>query len=93
MNTTTMAPAGAEKKERRGRAPADIIRPEGLYPWAAFEDRIPYSRETWRKRVNNGTAPPPQVRTTIRTAWRGADLLKWLEDPEGYQVPVAKAGE
>lgn len=90
MNTNTMAPAGAEKRPRRT---ADVIRPEGLYAWNDFEDRIPYSRETWRKRVNKGTAPAPQVRTVARTAWRGADLLKWLEDPEGYQAPAAQAGE
>jgi len=87
MNTTH---AAAEGRIRTGRAPADAIRPEGLYRWNDFADRIPYSRETWRQRVHAGTAPQPVQRTGACTAWRGQDVLDWLADPLGYKAPTIK---
>ncbi|QDJ57292.1 helix-turn-helix transcriptional regulator [Bordetella hinzii] len=84
MNVTHTAAAG---RAFTGRGPVDAIRPEGLYRWKEFADRIPYSRETWRQRVNAGTAPKPAQQTGACTAWRGQDLLDWLADPMGYKAP------
>ena len=64
------------------------IFPEGLYRWSEFANRIPYSRETWRLRVKEGRAPRPVLVDEGRTAWRGADILQWLQDPVGYKAPA-----
>lgn len=65
----------------------NVISPEGLYRWAEIKGRLPVSRETWRLRVKTKTAPQP-IRIGERcTAWRGADLLQWLSDPNGYEAP------
>ena len=71
---------------RRGRHPVDAIRAEGLYRWNEFEDRIPFSRETWRQRVKAGRAPKPESLGENCTVWRGADLLAWLDNPAGYKA-------
>lgn len=61
------------------------IHPEGLYRWKEFADRIPFSRETWRKRVLGGAAPAPIRIGGSCTAWKGAAILAWLKDPNGYR--------
>src|SRR5690606_40446545 len=50
--TQTVTP---HTEPRRGRRPVEQIRPEGLYRWNEFEDRIPFSRETSseERRVGN----------------------------------------
>jgi len=63
------------------------IHPEGLYRWKEFADRIPFSRETWRKRVLIGAAPAPIRISGACTAWKGAAILEWLKDPNGYRRP------
>lgn len=65
------------------------ISPEGLYRWGEIADRIPYSRETWRQRVKAGAAPKPVAVGAHCTAWRGADILKWLANPAGYKAETA----
>src|SRR5690606_27667341 len=61
-----MAPDGEHKektmstKNMRSRISSkavQTIRPEGLYRWDEFADRIPFSRETWRQRILKGQAP------------------------------------
>lgn len=59
---------------------------EGLYRWTEFSDRLPVSRETWRLRVLAKTAPEPLRIGQRCTVWRGADILKWLADPNGYDA-------
>lgn len=64
---------------------APTIHPEGLYRWDEFADRIPFSRETWRKRVLAGQAPAAKLVGRACTAWKGADILAWLNNPDSYK--------
>ena len=64
---------------------APIIHPEGLYRWDEFADRIPFSRETWRKRVLAGQAPAAKLVSRASTAWKGEDILAWLNNPDSYK--------
>lgn len=64
---------------------APTLHPEGLYRWNDFRDRIPFTRETWRQRIKAGTAPKPKPVGPNCTAWTGADLLAWLNNPSGYK--------
>lgn len=62
------------------------ISPEGLYRWNEISKLLPVSRETWRQRMLAKQAPQ-SIRIGERcTVWRGADVLKWLQDPNGYSV-------
>jgi predicted DNA-binding transcriptional regulator AlpA len=85
MNRSTKAPSGASQKAPPRKECAAMLRPEGLYRWNDFADRIPFTRETWRQRVKAGTAPKPQPVGPNTTAWRGADLIAWLENPAGFK--------
>ena len=71
---------------RGGRAPAPTIYPDGLSRWRDLAPRIPYTREGWRYRINNGTAPKPATGSRHFTAWRGSDILAWLRNPDGYNA-------
>ena len=62
------------------------ILPEGLYRWKEFSHMVPIGRESWRKRVAEGTAPPKVQLGARCTAYRGADILEWLENPAGYRA-------
>ena len=81
-----------ENTAREGYA-AKQIHPEGLYRWKEFADRIPFSRETWRKRVLAGTAPSPQNLGSTCTAWRGADILAWLKNPNTFRQSINNNGK
>lgn len=70
-------------------APA-LIHPEGLYRWNQFAALIPFSRETWRHRILQGRAPRPASRSPNCTAYKGADILAWLADPDGYKAAPKK---
>lgn len=60
------------------------LAPEGLYRWTEIAKLLPVSRETWRQRMLAKQAPQ-SIRIGVRcTVWRGADVLKWLQDPNGY---------
>lgn len=67
------------------------LAPEGLYRWREFKTLLPIGREAWRLRVKARTAPQPIHVTPACTAWRGRDLLQWLDDPVGYHVPEEHA--
>lgn len=64
---------------------ASTIHPEGLYRWDEFADRIPFSRETWRKRVLAGQAPAAKLVSRACTAWKGEDILAWLNNHDSYK--------
>lgn len=66
------------------------ILPEGLYRWKEFAHIVPLGRETWRKRVAEGTAPPKIELGARCTVYRGADILQWLENPVSYRAPPSK---
>lgn len=84
--TTTQSRAAA----RGGRTPAQAIYPDGLYRWRDLEPRIPYTREGWRYKISKGTAPKPATGSRHFTAWRGKDILAWLQDPDGYNAAEAQ---
>lgn len=69
---------------------APTIHPEGLYRWDEFADRIPFSRETWRKRIINGRAPAGEALSSSCTVWRGRDIRAWLSNPTTYSKEVNK---
>ncbi|MFF7398847.1 helix-turn-helix transcriptional regulator [Achromobacter sp. NPDC008082] len=69
---------------------AKPIHPDGLYRWQHFEFLIPFSRETWRQRILQGRAPRPASQSLNCTAYRGADILAWLADPDGYKAVPQK---
>lgn len=73
------------KSNREDRYGADTrIHPEGLYRWGEFSELIPFSRETWRKRVLSGKAPASIRLGGACTVWKGAAILEWLKDPNKY---------
>jgi predicted DNA-binding transcriptional regulator AlpA len=76
--------AAAQKEQDAPDKPV-VLMPEGLYRWEAFADRLPFGRETWRRRRMEGRAPQPAMDDPGCTAWRGADLLAWLANPKGYR--------
>lgn len=76
-----------EQSTHRGRQPAVSIYPDGLYRWRDLEPRIPFTREGWRYKIRMGTAPKPATGGGRHfTAWRGRDILAWLQDPDGYNA-------
>ena len=58
--------------------------------WDEFADRIPFSRETWRKRILNGRAPAGEALSSSCTVWRGRDILAWLSSPTTYSKEAYK---
>ena len=84
MSLSDNDPIAVEAKARYG---SGQIHPDGLYRWKEFADRIPFSRETWRKRVLSGTAPASIRIGGACTVWKGAAILAWLDDPTGYRQP------
>ncbi|CUJ80192.1 MULTISPECIES: helix-turn-helix transcriptional regulator [Achromobacter] len=79
----------AQREAPAAPAPAPI-HPEGLYRWSQFSALIPFSRETWRHRILQGRAPRPVSQSTNCTAYKGADILAWLADPDGYKAVPKK---
>lgn len=68
------------------------IVPQGLYRWGQIQHLMAVSRETWRQRMLAGRAPKPAIAEGQLTAWRGADLICWLENPAGYRAETHQVG-
>ncbi|MFY2090842.1 helix-turn-helix transcriptional regulator [Achromobacter xylosoxidans] len=85
-------PTGEPKRRRQKRLLLpDRLLPGALYSWTEIETFVRVSRETWRIRVMDGTAPP-KVKTGERgVKYRGAEVLRWIDDPAGYQAPKARS--
>lgn len=66
------------------------IHPDGLYRWGQFAALVPFSRETWRQRILQGRAPGPISQSPNCTAYKGADILAWLADPDSYKAVPKK---
>jgi predicted DNA-binding transcriptional regulator AlpA len=66
------------------------IAPQGLYRWGQIEHMMGVSRETWRLRIKAGRAPRPRLEEENLTAWNGADLIAWLDDPRGYRAATGE---
>lgn len=88
MSKPTITPLPVRSDRNRAALVATArqrIYPDGLYRWADLRDVVPLSREGWRLRVRAGTAPAPVTIEPRFTAWRGADILAWLDDPIRWQ--------
>lgn len=68
-----------------------VLSPQGLYRWEELKPLVPFSRSTWYRQVKAGEAPAPAYCKSSMTAWRGADVLDWLNDPEAYKARAAGA--
>nr|WP_313037135.1 hypothetical protein [Achromobacter ruhlandii] len=78
------------KPRQRRRLELEKLLSGALYSWTEIEPFVRVSRETWRIRVIDGTAPP-KVKTGERgVKYRGAEVLRWIDDPSGYQAPKAR---
>lgn len=83
--------ADAAQHQAPAAAPsAAPIHPDGLYRWRQFSALVPFSRETWRHRILQGRAPRPASQSTNCTAYKGADILAWLANPDGYEAVPKK---
>ncbi len=60
------------------------IAPEGLYRWNELKSILPCGREKWRLLGLAKRAPQPVRLGTRCTAWRGQDVLNWLDNPNDY---------
>lgn len=79
--------AATKPRQRCLPAPERLL-PDALYSWTEIAPFVRVSRETWRTRILDGTAPP-KVRTGERgIRYRGAEVLRWIDNPTGYEAPV-----
>lgn len=62
------------------------LHPEALYSWKDIQPFVSVGRETWRRRVNAGTAPQPIVMSARCTRYSGREVLAWLESPTTYRA-------
>jgi len=59
---------------------------DGMSRWEQLSHFIPVSRETWRKLVVAGKAPP-QIRPTQRcTMYSNREVHRWLSSPTEYRA-------
>lgn len=80
-------PTKATKRAKTGKdTETTTIAPQGLYRWFQIEHMMGVSRETWRLRIKAGRAPKPRLEEENLTAWNGADLIAWLDNPRGYKA-------
>lgn len=78
------------RKPRQRCLPAlEQLLPSALYSWTEIAPFVRISRETWRTRVIDGTAPPKIPTGARGMKYRGSEVLRWLEDPIGYEAPAA----
>lgn len=63
---------------------------DGVSRFKQFQTFLPFSRETWRKLVNAGKAPPAIKMGSRCTVWRNRDLHLWLADPAMYRTGGAQ---
>lgn len=47
---------------------------------------LPISRATLWRKAKDGSFPRPVKLSERTTAWRAADIRRWIADPEGYQA-------
>lgn len=80
-----------QKPRRRRLAQPERQLPGALYSWTEIEPFVRVSRETWRMRVIAGTAPPKVPTGARGIKYRGAEVLRWIDDPTGYEAPRQSA--
>ncbi|WP_244111457.1 transcriptional regulator [Burkholderia cepacia] len=65
--------------------PTEPILPRvGLSKWAQISPFIPMCRESWRKLGIVGKAPRPIRMSRTHSAYKNAEVHRWLADPLGY---------
>ncbi|MBB1625197.1 hypothetical protein A9974_08110 [Achromobacter sp. UMC71] len=80
-------PENREKKMRQRRLqPLEKLLAGALYSWAEIEPFVRVSRETWRILVKDGSAPPKVATGARGIKYRGAEVLRWIDDPTGYEA-------
>lgn len=68
---------------------SNVFDPAGLYRWQTISAHVPVSRSTWYARIKAGQAPEPVLggmKSRAGSAWRGADILNWLANPNDYRA-------
>ncbi|WP_321964193.1 helix-turn-helix transcriptional regulator [Paraburkholderia sp. J7] len=64
--------------------------PEGFSRWPTVRNLVGMGRETVRQKEQRGLFPKHVSLGPRTAAWRNADLLAWLADPENYGTPKAE---
>lgn len=82
-----MATNGERRTRQRRLLPPEKLLAGALYSWTEIEPFVRVSRETWRMRVKDGTAPPKVPTGARGIRYRGAEVLRWIDDPIGYEAP------
>lgn len=59
----------------------DSLIQHGLYRLNTLLPHLPIGRTRWFNLMRAGQAPKPVVSIGRAVAWRGADILSWLENP------------
>ncbi|MGV2865070.1 helix-turn-helix transcriptional regulator [Achromobacter sp. AGC39] len=77
----------AKKPRQRRLLPPEKLLAGALYSWTEIEPFVRVSRETWRMRVKDGTAPPKVPTGARGIKYRGLEVLRWIDDPIGYEAP------
>lgn len=75
-------------------APTEPILPQvGLSKWAQIAPFIPMCRESWRKLGLSGKAPQPIRMSRTHSAYKNAEVHRWLADPLGYATAPQEGQE
>jgi predicted DNA-binding transcriptional regulator AlpA len=75
------------KPRQRRLLPPEKLLAGALYSWTEIEPFVRVSREAWRIRVKDGTAPPKVPTGARGIKYRGSEVLRWIADPIGYEAP------
>ncbi|MEM5326858.1 AlpA family phage regulatory protein [Paraburkholderia sp. JHI2823] len=67
--------------------PAATLPAEGFSRWPTVRQLVGMGRETVRQKEQRGLFPKHVSLGPRTAAWRNADLLVWLRDPENYRAP------
>ncbi len=78
----TAQPTGSAPLPTPEALPAD-----GFTRWSGLKAFVPFSRETVRKREQEGRFPQRQHLGSERcAAWPNRELHKWFADPQNYRA-------
>ena len=79
---------------KSSKAHSSSIDPHGLYRLSSFLPHTGISRTSWYRRMEEKKAPRPAFKYSRRVSvWRGADILRWLEDPMAWSPDDEIAGD
>ena len=78
-----------KKQANEGTDATSMLPPEGFSRWPAVRQLVGMGRETIRQKEQRGLFPKHVSLGPRTAAWRNADLLVWLRDPENYRAAGA----